>query len=246
MIEKIKNVLYGFFATMWVTMVCLFMPMEREIGGAECNIFVAILLWVIFMYLIIKKHRVISCVLSTVLVIVLRIKKFGVGDLSEVSDLLYQIIFYGVMAFIFYKIFFETGTEKPAKRQKQKYTKEKSSGRKTQYRKSYEDSYSYDDDINTQGSGKTYFREEYKEDYGYDRNEERRQGPKLENGSDEYWSYRNAAEGIYYDFCEARTTDERRYHKKRGEHLKTMLLSEYGYNDECVKSICERFLDLRV
>ncbi len=245
MLEKIKNILYGLFAAMWVTMVCSFMAMERDIGGAECNIWIVIVLWGIFTYLIIKKYRVIACVLSTVSILGLRIKKFGVGDWSEVSDFLYRIVFYGVIVFIFYKIFFESGTEKSAKRQMQKHANEKSSSWKTQYRKSYKDGYSYDD-INTQGAEKRYFEEEYKKDYGYDRNEKRRQGPKLENGSDEYWSYRNAAEGIYYDFGEARTTDERRYHKKRGEHLKIMLLSEYGYNDECVKSICERFLDLRV
>ncbi len=69
---------------------------------------------------------------------------------------------------------------------------------------------------------------------------------KLVNGSDEYWEYLNAAEGIYYDFCDAGSTDERRFHKKRGDKLKTILISEYGYRDESVKSIIDRYLDLRL
>ncbi len=68
---------------------------------------------------------------------------------------------------------------------------------------------------------------------------------KLVNGSEEYWEYLRIAEGIYDDFCVARTTDERRAHKKRGDKLKAMLVSEYGYKDESVKSIADRYLDLR-
>lgn len=89
---------------------------------------------------------------------------------------------------------------------------------------SYEDSYDYTDRVDHTPKSK----------------------PGLRNGSDEYWAYRDSAEKIYWAFCEARTVDQRRYYKERGEELKTRLFIEYGYNDESVKSICERFLDLRV
>ena len=52
-------------------------------------------------------------------------------------------------------------------------------------------------------------------DYSNSVNEEKDYG--LINGSDEYWEYKDAAEKIYWDFCEARTTDARRMHKREGE-----------------------------
>ena len=81
-------------------------------------------------------------------------------------------------------------------------------------------------------------------DYSNSVNEEKRYG--LINGSDEYWEYKDTAEKIYWDFCEARTTDARRMYKQEGEALKRKMISKYGADDESVKTIIERFLDLRV
>ena len=64
---------------------------------------------------------------------------------------------------------------------------------------------------------------------------------KLINGSDEYWEYKDTAEKIYWDFCEARTTDARRMYKQEGEALKRKMISKYGADDESVKTIIERF-----
>lgn len=68
----------------------------------------------------------------------------------------------------------------------------------------------------------------------------------LRDGSDEYWVYHDLAKQIYWGFREARTADQRRYYRRQAEELKTRLYLEYGYNDELVKRICKRFLDLRV
>ena len=78
-------------------------------------------------------------------------------------------------------------------------------------------------------------------DYSNSVNEEKRYG--LINGSDEYWEYKDTAEKIYWDFCEARTTDARRMYKQEGEALKRKMISKYGADDESVKTIIERFLD---
>lgn len=74
------------------------------------------------------------------------------------------------------------------------------------------------------------------------RNEE----PKLINGSDEYWKYKEAAERIYWDFCDTNNSDERRFHKRRAEGLKAQMISVYGTNDTWTKYIIDTYLDLRV
>lgn len=91
-----------------------------------------------------------------------------------------------------------------------------------------------------------YYTDEY--DNSYYRPDERVENaaPRLVSGSKEYWEYKEAAESIYRDFCDSNSITERRHHKQRGERLKIRLLSEYGAYDECVRSIIENFLDLRV
>lgn len=80
-------------------------------------------------------------------------------------------------------------------------------------------------------------------DYGYNTEKDTH---KLISGSDEYWQYKENAESIYRAFCDARTIDERRYFKKQGERLKAVLEAKYGENDDCVRSIADSFLDLRM
>ncbi|EET58986.1 hypothetical protein BRYFOR_09092 [Marvinbryantia formatexigens DSM 14469] len=208
-------------------MTAVILACPGEAGGAEINGFLALLLWILFVYLIIKKHVAISCILSTILAFGIRIYKFGMGDMSGVSETITQVICWGVLLFIFYKLFFgnaDRDTDKTAYQSRKPQRKKDTSG------------YYEEDDYSS------YY--EAEEDSSYERHKDI--GPKLKNGSEEYWEYKNAAEAIYRDFCNADNITERRHHKKRGDKLKATLISEYGAKDECVKSIINNFLDLRV
>lgn len=101
-----------------------------------------------------------------------------------------------------------------------------------------------DDSRRNYSSGNRRYQEDKEYDQGYDYSTSSK--PELRSGSDEYWSYKEMAEGIYRDFCDAGSIDARRHYKAQGERLKRELIAKYGNDDGCVRSICDQFLDLRV
>lgn len=215
MIKKIKAVLGRIFGIIWITLICSLMASPHDdMGGAEVNGVFCILFWVLLLYIIIRKHTLLAEIVSTVVMFVISIKKFGWGKLPYLGEALGMAIGYIVLAYMLYKLVFGDKLTDNSQRRKNKPI----------MKKEFQQEHPHED------SQRDYERME----------------PKLINGSDEYWAYRDAAEKIYWAFCESRTVDQRRYYKRRGEELKTRLFTDYGYNDESVKSICERFLDLRV
>lgn len=71
-------------------------------------------------------------------------------------------------------------------------------------------------------------------------------GAELRSGSDEYWEYKEMAENIYRDFCDANNLVDKRYYKAQGDRLKATLIGAYGNRDESVRYIIDTYLDLRV
>lgn len=223
MLKKIKTILFGLFGIIWISLMCSLMAAPHDIGGAEFNGILSFLFWIILFFIIIKNHVLLAVILSTAVMAGIDISKFGWGKLPYIAEELGTAAGMLLIGFMTYKLAFgerldESGSGK--RRRKDTTTVRKN----YQENNSYEDSYDYTDRVDHTPKSK----------------------PGLRNGSDEYWAYRDSAEKIYWVFCEARTVDQRRYYKERGEELKTRLFIEYGYNDESVKSICERFLDLRV
>lgn len=219
MLKKIKTIFCKFFGILWVSLTCSLLASPHDIGGAEFNGILSFLLWILLCYIIVKNHTLLAGILGTAILAGISISKFGWGNLPAVAEELGTALGMVLMAFILYKLF------------SSKQMNDMGSRTPT-----HRDSTPVRSTPQTPPS-------EVKPDYSDYPDDP---APRLVNGSDEYWTYLNSAEQIYRAFCDSRTVDERRYYKKQGERLKTRLLIEYGHNDESVKSICERFLDLRV
>lgn len=221
MFEKIKTFVCGFLGIVWVSCMCTFMAGPGDLGGAELNGFFAFLIWLVLMIVVVKKHAIVAGVLSTVLLFGLRVHSFGIGDTSKISYVLTMVLGTPLMYFILWKLLFP---KNPERKKLTSQVCQKSNNMSYDYEKNYD------------------YEESYDSRNSYDNYED----TSLRNGSDEYWDYWNEAEQIYNAFCDARTTDERRYYKKVGDNLRYQLFARYGRDDKSVKSICERFLDLRV
>ena len=210
--NKLKSFFIGGFAVIWVTMIAFFFAGDRSDGGAELNGFISFLLWIFFVFLIIKGKAILSGAGSVILLLVIKGMKFGAEDVQWAINGVYYIIAFGIVGLAAYGALFKghsgsgSGSRRPERSVKQKQS-------------AYDDSY---------------------EDYG------QQQETGLTNGSDEYWTYRDQAEMYYHAFCDARTVDERRSIKRQADRLYARLCADYGKNDESVRSIYERFLDLRL
>lgn len=251
--NKIKNGFIMFFCIIWISMIALFMAMSEAEGGAEVNGFLCFIFWIICIFFAVKKkHPVAASVISTVVMLGIRVYKFGIGDVSIVTLPILQALVTLIAGYLIYRAIvpdqktrgirktttYQRQTQKP----KQKYNSDWSF---PSYGNDYEDDYEDDYNNDYEEKPKVKRREERRtSDYSNSVNEEKKYG--LINGSDEYWEYKDTAEKIYWDFCEARTTDARRMYKQEGEALKRKMISKYGADDESVKTIIERFLDLRV
>ena len=221
MLKGIKEIFIGFCGFLWVTLVATLMANTRDIGGAEISGFLAFLLWIVFAFLIVKNHTIISCILSTSILLVAKISKFGMDGAAFNIEALAQLIGFCVVGFLLYKLFL--GNSYDSSKNSDRRVVESNYERSSIVASDQYDNRSYQDVQNVE-----------------------KVSPQLASGSNEYWEYENAAESIYRDFCHARNTDERRYHKSRGDKLKIMLLSEYGSQDQCVRYIIDTYLDLRV
>ena len=254
-LNKIKNGFILFFCIIWISMIASFMAMSGAEGGAEVNGFLCFIFWIICIFFAVKqKHPVAASVISTVVMFGIRVYKFGIGDVSIVTLPILQLLVTLIAGYLIYRAIVpgqktrETRKTNTYQRQTQKPKQKYDSGWSSpSYESDYEDDYGddYNDDYEEKPKSKMNRREERRtSDYSNSVNEEKDYG--LINGSDEYWEYKDAAEKIYWDFCEARTTDARRMYKREGETLKRKMISKYGADDESVKTIIERFLDLRV
>lgn len=251
--NKIKNGFIMFFCIIWISMIASFMAVSRAEGGAEVNGFLCFIFWIICVFLAVKKtHPVIISVISTVVMLGIRVYKFGIGDISIVAwPIMEVLVTVGTLYLVYRAIVPDQKTrgtrktttyQQQTQKTKQKYNSDWSS---PSYGNDYEDDYEDDYNDDYEKKPKVNRREVRRtSDYSNSVNEEKRYG--LINGSDEYWEYKDTAEKIYWDFCEARTTDARRMYKQEGETLKRKMISKYGADDESVKTIIERFLDLRV
>ena len=84
--NKIKNGFIMFFCIIWISMIASFMAVSRAEGGAEVNGFLCFIFWIICVFLAVKKtHPVIISVISTVVMLGIRVYKFGIGDISIVA-----------------------------------------------------------------------------------------------------------------------------------------------------------------
>lgn len=219
MLKKIKTIFCKFFGILWVSLTCSLLASPHDIGGAEFNGILSFLLWILLCYIIVKNHTLLAGILGTAILAGISISKFGWGNLPAVAEESGTALGMVLMAFILYKLFSSKQMNDMGSR-----------------------THTHRDSTPVRSTPQTP-PPEVKPDYSDYPDDP---APRLVNGSDEYWTYLNSAEQIYHAFCDSRTSDERRYYKKQGERLKTRLLIEYGHNDESVKSICERFLDLRV
>lgn len=77
MFEKIKRGFITFFSCIWVTAMAFMMANSNDMDGAEVNARIAALCWAVFIFIIIKRHPVVSCVISFVAVLIARFAKFG-------------------------------------------------------------------------------------------------------------------------------------------------------------------------
>ena len=81
--NKIKNGFIMFFCIIWISMIASFMAVSRAEGGAEVNGFLCFIFWIICVFLAVKKtHPVIISVISTVVMLGIRVYKFGIGDIG--------------------------------------------------------------------------------------------------------------------------------------------------------------------
>lgn len=166
-----------------------------------------------------KTHPVIISVISTVVMLGIRVYKFGIGDISIVAwPIMEVLVTVGTLYLVYRAIVPDQktrGTRKTTTYQRQTQKTKRSiiqTGRllhmemitKTIMRMI----------ITTTTKKPKVNRREVRRtsDYSNSVNEEKRYG--LINGSDEYWEYKDTAEKIYWDFCEARTTDARRMYKQ--------------------------------
>lgn len=63
----------------------------------------------------------------------------------------------------------------------------------------------------------------------------------LENGSKDYYDFKEHAERIYRKKCDARTTDERRRWAEKGDDLMNRMREKYGYGDGTVEGIISQY-----
>ncbi|KIR01538.1 hypothetical protein P261_00352 [Lachnospiraceae bacterium TWA4] len=80
MIAKIKRGFWIFMGTIWITFLATIMASEKGTGGIGINGFITLIVWIAFMYLMIKVSIVLSNVAFTILVLVL---SFTTGSITE-------------------------------------------------------------------------------------------------------------------------------------------------------------------
>lgn len=242
MLKKLWNFLIAVMAFLWVSLMAVTEALPADqLQGIQVNGWIAFLMWIGFMFLIVKKQPLVSCMISTAACLAFRWTDYGLNNLVDFSALLARMIMYMIiigMAYCILKAVIKGGSRNtnraniwgvPIKDHlMNKDNGWESSGDNTRW------DYGYDDDRDHKGDIADYMIDP--EDVG----------SKLVSGSEAYWEYREAAEAIYWEFVNARTVDSRRYYKARGDELKHSLIIRYGTHDRTVNSLIDQFLDLRV
>ena len=216
MLDKLKYAMICLISLTFISTLTSGVLLSSVEEGTGVNSILVIIVFLLCMYLLIKKHPIIAVVVEIVFCLITKAMSGGSESLSSISNIIAYIIAGGIVLFAIQGVVF------------------KSNNRSTLEGSAYEDDDYYD------STSKGVSHSEYKT------SSYRKEQPKLINGSKEYWAYKEAAERIYWDFCDTNNSDERRFHKRRAEGLKAQMISEYGINDTWTNYIIDTFLDLRV
>ena len=80
MLQKIKNFFIKLFCFIFISAIWAISMASYAEGGAEINGILAFLLWLVNLIILFKVSAVVSAIGSSILIIVLRITKFGFND----------------------------------------------------------------------------------------------------------------------------------------------------------------------
>lgn len=128
MLRKLKNGFIGLMCIVWVTLVWLIAPMDySDLGGAELNGFLAFILWIVSMYLIIKVNAIIPAVGSTVILLIIRISKFGISDenFERIAEPIMVLIVFFVVGKLFLDSIDKIGDEAEERQRRKKNARDR-------------------------------------------------------------------------------------------------------------------------
>lgn len=80
MLRKIKNFFIKLFCLIWISAIWSIAATSYDLGGAEINGFFAFFLWIVSLLVLWKVSAVASALGSSVLILVLRVTRFGFHD----------------------------------------------------------------------------------------------------------------------------------------------------------------------
>lgn len=80
MLRKIKDFFIKLFCLVWISAIWSIAVTSYDLGGAEINGFFAFFLWVVSLVVLLKVNAVASAIGSSVLILVLRVTRFGFQD----------------------------------------------------------------------------------------------------------------------------------------------------------------------
>lgn len=80
MLQKIKNFFIKLFCLIWISAIWSIAATSYDLGGAEINGFFAFFLWIVSLLVLWKASAVASALGSSVLILVLRVTRFGFHD----------------------------------------------------------------------------------------------------------------------------------------------------------------------
>lgn len=134
MLQKIKNFFIKLFCFFFISLIWAISMASYAEGGAEINGILAFLLWLVNLIILFKVSAVVSAIGSSILIIVLRITKFGFNDVVLYGLGIVAVMF-GAIA-LFLKLMWRDnggenniGQQDTVKRKKQQYSKKQ----KTEY-----------------------------------------------------------------------------------------------------------------
>jgi hypothetical protein len=105
MLNKAKHVLICFFSAIWITYFAMLCNMDYEVyGGLELHGFLCVVLWIIFMYLIIRVSPIVADIGAVVIYVLISCHKFGGPD-ERIINGVYLIIAFIVIGYILKKKF---------------------------------------------------------------------------------------------------------------------------------------------
>lgn len=101
--DRIKNIIIGFFSFIWVSEICVLAVGEIKEGGSGINGFLSFILWAVCVFLIIRGRAGIAAIASTVIVIVMAIPKLNTAGLSDAFWEMYDIVVQAIALIVIIK-----------------------------------------------------------------------------------------------------------------------------------------------